>query len=77
MKSKAENAEAKLLKAAGQYPGAYEDFPWGERVMKVNKKIFVFLGLVENGLRVSLKLPDSAGAALGLPFVERTGYNLG
>ena len=27
-----------------ELPGAMEDFPWGERVVKVNKKIFVFMG---------------------------------
>lgn len=69
--------EAKLLKAALAYPGAYEDFPWGERVVKVGKKIFVFLGMVGDRLRVGLKLPESADAALALPFAERTGYNLG
>src|SRR6266545_2881018 len=26
-------------------PGAYEEFPWGECVVKVNKKVFVFLGI--------------------------------
>ena len=26
-------------------PGAYEEFPWGESVVKVNKKVFVFLGM--------------------------------
>ena len=25
-------------------PGATEDFPWGESVAKVNRKVFVFLG---------------------------------
>jgi len=26
-------------------PEAYEDHPWGELVVKVNKKVFVFLGM--------------------------------
>jgi predicted DNA-binding protein (MmcQ/YjbR family) len=26
------------------FPGAYEEFPWGESVAKVKKKVFVFLG---------------------------------
>ena len=26
-------------------PGAVEEFPWGESVAKVNKKVFVFLGV--------------------------------
>ena len=25
-------------------PGVHEDFPWGERVAKVGRKVFVFLG---------------------------------
>jgi len=27
-------------------PGAHEDFPWGESVAKVQKKVFVFPGYV-------------------------------
>lgn len=78
MKSKAAQAENKIVKACLKYPGAYEDFPWGERVIKVGKKIFVFVGLLEDkSLRVGMKLPESADAALALPFTERTGYNLG
>jgi hypothetical protein len=26
------------------FPEAREDFPWGERVVKVREKVFVFLG---------------------------------
>lgn len=78
MKSKLARAETQLVKAALKYPGAYEDFPWGERVIKVAKKIFLFIGMIEDGqFRVAMKLPESAEAALCLPFAERTGYNLG
>src|SRR5688572_7972693 len=41
-------------------PEAKEDFPWGERVAKVNKKVFVFLGVdpVPGGdVGLSVKLP--------------------
>ena len=61
-------------------PGATEDFPWGERVAKVNGKVFVFLGLdpVPGGeMGFSVKLPDSAEEALELPFTAPTGYGLG
>jgi predicted DNA-binding protein (MmcQ/YjbR family) len=59
------------------YPGAYEEFPWGERVVKVKGKVFVFLGRDEGGLSVSVKLPQSRLMALGLPFATPTGYGLG
>lgn len=60
--------------------GATEDFPWGDRVMKVNGKVFVFLGLdpVPGGpIGLSLKLPASGQEALDLPFTKPTGYGLG
>ena len=61
-------------------PGATEDFPWGERVAKVNGKVFVFLGLdpVAGGeMGFSVKLPESSEEVLGLPFTAPTGYGLG
>lgn len=70
-------AEAELLKFALGYPAAWEDRPWGERVVKVKKKVFVFLGVPSDGLHVTVKLPQSATLALGLPFVAPTGYGLG
>ena len=33
-----------LLEFALSLPEAHEDHPWGETVVKVRKKIFVFLG---------------------------------
>jgi predicted DNA-binding protein (MmcQ/YjbR family) len=61
------------------FPGAVEDFPWGERVVKVNKKVFVFMGKADDDkeMGLSVKLPHSGALALALPFVEPTGYGLG
>jgi len=59
------------------YPGAHEEFPWGERVVKVKGKVFVFLGREDEGLGLSVKLPQSRLMALGLPFASPTGYGLG
>lgn len=61
-------------------PHATEDFPWGERVAKVNGKVFVFLGTdpVPGGpMGLSVKLPESGQDALDLPFAKPTGYGLG
>lgn len=61
-------------------PEATEDFPWGERVAKVNKKVFVFLGVdpVPGGdMSLSVKLPETSEEALDLPFTKPTGYGLG
>ncbi|MSP15746.1 MAG: MmcQ/YjbR family DNA-binding protein [Myxococcales bacterium] len=68
-----------LRKHALAYPGAAEEFPWGDRVAKVNQKIFVFLGRDADpaGLRLSVKLPTSCAGALLLPFTAPTGYGLG
>jgi predicted DNA-binding protein (MmcQ/YjbR family) len=71
-------AKKKLLRTALAYPDAWKDHPWGETVVKVGKKIFVFLGVADGTLRVTCKLPDSFDAALStLPFAESTGYGLG
>jgi predicted DNA-binding protein (MmcQ/YjbR family) len=70
--------EAVLLRAfALGFPEAYEEFPWGERVAKVNGKVFVFLGMDGHDLGLSVKLPQSGMLALGLPFASPTGYGLG
>jgi predicted DNA-binding protein (MmcQ/YjbR family) len=70
--------KAAVLRAfALAYPGAHEEFPWGERVIKVKGKVFVFLGRDGGGLGLSVKLPTSRLMALGLPFTAPTGYGLG
>ena len=59
------------------YPGAHEDFPWGERVVKVKGKVFVFLGRDEEALGLTVKLPQSGLMALNLPFTSPAGYGMG
>lgn len=69
-----------LRKFALGFPGATEEFPWGERVIKVNKKIFVFLGKSDaesEGFGLTVKLPSSGEKALDLPFTEPAGYGMG
>jgi predicted DNA-binding protein (MmcQ/YjbR family) len=58
-------------------PGAVEEFPWGDRALKVNKKVFAFLGTHEGGLAMSVKLAHTAAMALTLPFAAPTRYGLG
>ncbi|WP_247597512.1 MmcQ/YjbR family DNA-binding protein [Streptomyces sp. RKND-216] len=63
-------------------PGAAEEFPWeDDAVVKVNKKIFVFLGSDGGGypLGVTLKLrdPDLHEHALSFPGAAPAGYGLG
>jgi predicted DNA-binding protein (MmcQ/YjbR family) len=58
-------------------PGAYEEFPWGERAIKVQKKVFLFMRADATVLGLSAKLPHSRWAALELPFAEPTHYGLG
>ncbi|MFD8073824.1 MmcQ/YjbR family DNA-binding protein [Streptomyces sp. NBC_00510] len=62
-------------------PGAAEEFPWGESVVKVNKKVFVFLGTGDGshppGINVKLKDPQVHEHALSVPGAEPSGYGLG
>jgi predicted DNA-binding protein (MmcQ/YjbR family) len=70
---------AKLRDYALALPEAHEDMPWGERVVKVKNKVFVFLGhdADTEHLGLSVKLPSSNKSALRLPFSSPTGYGLG
>jgi predicted DNA-binding protein (MmcQ/YjbR family) len=67
----------RLLAHALSYPEAREDHPWGETVVKVRRRVFVFFGRPDGGLSLSVKLPTSAPFAFDLPYCEPTGYGLG
>jgi predicted DNA-binding protein (MmcQ/YjbR family) len=71
------DAEDHLRAHALALPETAEEFPWGERVIKVRGKIFVFLAGREDGLRISMKLPHSREFALDLSMAQPTGYGLG
>jgi predicted DNA-binding protein (MmcQ/YjbR family) len=67
----------RLRARALAFPEATEDFPWGERAIKVRGKAFLFLRAEGNAVSFSVKLPHSAAEALELPQVEPTHYGLG
>jgi predicted DNA-binding protein (MmcQ/YjbR family) len=78
------NAKSKLSKPglelrdyALSFPDTVEAWPWDERVIKVNKKVFVFINVSEEKFNIGVKLPFSNGAALMMPFAEPSAYNLG
>ncbi|MDX3071227.1 MmcQ/YjbR family DNA-binding protein [Streptomyces sp. NPDC088354] len=62
-------------------PGAGEEFPWGESVVKADKKVFVFLGVGDGShpprIGVKLKHPEVHEHALTVPGAEPSGYGLG
>lgn len=68
---------------AATLPESYEEFPWGEVVTKVNKKVFVFLGSEPGSPEapalpgMSVKLDESREAALAVEGAIPTGYGLG
>ena len=73
-------AAAALREFALGLPEAYEEFPWGECVTKVNKKVFVFFGAdaaLDHELTFSVKLPISGDEARSFPANEPARYNLG
>jgi predicted DNA-binding protein (MmcQ/YjbR family) len=69
--------EAALLKHALALPEATEDHPWGHTVAKVRKKIFFFIGKPDEGISISVKLPQSGPFALDLPCTAPTAYGMG
>ncbi|MEC4017493.1 MmcQ/YjbR family DNA-binding protein [Streptomyces sp. H27-D2] len=72
---------ARVREFALGLPGAGEEFPWGESVIKVNKKVFVFLGVADDsyppGITVKLKDEEAHAHALSMPGAEPAGYGLG
>ncbi|HKA03582.1 MAG TPA: MmcQ/YjbR family DNA-binding protein [Acidimicrobiales bacterium] len=70
-------AEERLRQFALAYPEATEEFPWGERAIKVRGKTFLFMRTDGDGLGLSTKLPESRDFALTYEFASPTGYGLG
>jgi predicted DNA-binding protein (MmcQ/YjbR family) len=62
-----------LLAFALSLPEAWEDHPWGDTVVKVRKKVFVFVG----SDRITVKLAEAHEHALSIDGAEPTGYGLG
>jgi predicted DNA-binding protein (MmcQ/YjbR family) len=62
------------------FPGAYAEHPWGQTVIKVKRKVFLFVnGAIapEDGVSLSVKLPQSGADVLELPLAEPMGYGMG
>jgi predicted DNA-binding protein (MmcQ/YjbR family) len=71
-----EHAQAYAL----TFPGAYAEHPWGQTVIKVKRKVFLFVnGAIapEDGVSLSIKLPHSGADVLELPLAEPMGYGMG
>ena len=66
----------KVLAYALGFPEALQDQPWGEDVVKVRGKIFVFVG-PPGSRRMTVKLAESHAHALAIEGAEPTGYGLG
>ena len=74
---KLEQLGMKIRDFAMKYPETHEDFPWGERAIKVKAKAFVFMRFDEKEVSFSVKLPQSRDLALDTGFGEPTHYGLG
>jgi predicted DNA-binding protein (MmcQ/YjbR family) len=60
------------------FPEAWPDEPWGDCVVKVGKKIFVFFsGPDSTEPAITLKVPESRDHALSYPEAFPTRYGLG
>jgi predicted DNA-binding protein (MmcQ/YjbR family) len=62
---------------AASLPDAWVDHPWGDTVYKVGKKIFIFLGDVDDdGGRIGVKLREAHEEAMAFEWVTPSGYGL-
>ena len=78
MASTVRQIRARLREFALGLPETHEDMPWGERVVKVKKKVFAFLGRdMDTHFGLGVKLLASHKSALAMPFAQPTGYGLG
>ena len=68
---------ASLKAFALDLPGAWPDNPWGDSVVKVGKKIFVFLGEGAEDSGITVKVPESHDHAMSFKDAVPTGYGLG
>ena len=66
----------RLLAHALELPDAWEDHPWGDTVVKVNKKIFAFIGTGEEP-GIAVKLVESHDQAMQVDGAQPSGYGLG
>ena len=70
-------ARKQLRAHALKHPQAWADEPWpGDHVVKVGKKIFVFLGGEGPDVSIGVKLPRSLLFARAQPFVTKMGYGM-
>jgi predicted DNA-binding protein (MmcQ/YjbR family) len=71
-----EHAQAYAL----SLPEAYAEHPWGQTVIKVRRKVFLFVnGAIapEDGVSLGVKLPVTGMDVLDLPLAEPMGYGMG
>jgi predicted DNA-binding protein (MmcQ/YjbR family) len=69
--------ETALRDYALGFPEATEEFPWGERAIKVKGKVFLFMRATPEEVSFSVKLPHSRFFVLDMPTTEPTPYGLG
>ncbi len=66
-----------FLRYALAYPDSHVESPWGGRVVKVRKKVFVFSFSSDDSWSCSLKLPHSRVVALEAPNAQPMNYGMG